>query len=186
VGDLPETNLRVGVIKNLEADVVLPDYYDIHHKEHVLGDGAVGIKYQYYQSANGNVKASVAPMVTLPTHTDFSSDQYDPSLLFGIQAGSGARWNLASNLVLADPTLSGSHDFTTTLSASVSYSLTPLLTAYLDAYDSIPRTGGSSPVADTGFAYLINPNVQIDAEYYQGLGGSALVNSLAGGISFRL
>ncbi len=184
--DLPETNLRFGVTPNLEADVVLPDYYDVHHGTDGFGDAAVGVKYKYYQSRNGNVKASVAPAVTLPTHTQFGSGQYDPSLLLGVQTTSGARWSLASNLVLSDPTLAGSRDFTTTLSASVGYALTPTLSVYADAYDAVPRTGGSSPVADAGFADLVSPNVQLDVEFYQGLGGAAPVNALAGGISFRL
>ncbi len=184
--DLPETNLRFGVTPSLEADVVLPDYFDVHNGTDGLGDAAVGVKYRCYQSRNGNTKASIAPSLTLPTHARFSSGQYDPTLLLGVQTASGARWSLASNLVLSDPTVAGSRDFTTTLSGSVSYALTPTLSAYFDSYYQVPRVGGASPVVDGGFADLVTPNIQLDAEYYQGLGGAAPVSVVAGGLSFRL
>ena len=151
-----------------------------------FGDGAVGVKYKFYQSGNGNTKASVAPSLSLPTHTSFSSGHVDPTLLLGVQAASGARWSVASNLVLSGPTVSGRRVFTPTLSGSVAYTLTPALSAYFDSYAQVPRTGPPLSVADGGFALLVNPNVQLDAELYVGLGGAAPVRVLEAGLSFRL
>ena len=189
--DLPETNLRIGLTPSLEADVGLPDDFQMHHGDHGFGDGAVGVKYRFYQSKDGNTKASVAPSLTLPTHTAYSSGQVDPVLLFGIQTAAGSRWSLASNLVLTDPTTNTSGQsrqrlFTTTLSGSVAYVLTPKLSAYFDSYDVVPRRGPSSPVADGGFTFLVNKNLQLDAGVYEGLGGAAPVRVLAFGASFRL
>ena len=184
--DLPETNLRVGVTPALEADIGLPDYYDAHGGDRGFGDGAVGVKYKFYQSRNGNTKASVAPSLSLPTHTTFSSGQVDPTLLLGVQTASGARWSLASNLVLSNPTQMGRRLFTTAASGSVAYTLTPALSAYLDAYDVVPREGPPASAADGGFTYLVNANLQLDAELYVGLGGTAPVRTLAAGASFRL
>ena len=184
--DLPQTNLRVGVTPNLEADVVLPDYYSVHGSDRGLGDGAVGVKYKFYQSRNGNTKASLAPSLSLPTHTQFSSGGYDPTLLLGVQTASGSRWNVSSNLVLANPTDDQRRIFTTTVSGSASYTLTTPLSVYVDAFDILPRQGAPSPSADGGFAYLVNNNVQLDAELYVGLGGDAPVRVLEGGVSFRL
>lgn len=184
--DGPETNFRVGLTPTLEADAVLPDYYSVQDGPSGFGDGAVGLKWQWYHSANGNVKASLAPSLSLPTHTMFSSGQYDPTLLLGIQTASGARWSIASNLVAGEPTVNGSRDVTTTVSGSVGYTLTPMLSTYFDTYDTVPRTGPPAWVADGGFAYLVNNNVQIDAELYVGIGGVAPVRALAGGVSFRL
>lgn len=192
--DYPQTNLRVGLTPALEADVSLPDYFHIRGGDSGFGDGAVGVKYRFYQSKNGNVKASAAPSLSLPTHSAFSSGQVDPTLLLGVQSASGARWNLASNLVFSDPTQNSSSSqdgnsrrvFTTTVSGSISYTLTPTLSAYFDAYDIAPRTGPPASAADGGFAYLISPNVQIDAEMYVGLGGTAPTRTLAAGLSFRL
>ena len=184
--DLTETNLRLGLTPALEADVSLPDYYDAHGGGRGFGDGAVGVKYKFYQSGNGNTKASVAPSVTLPTHTWFSSGAVDPTLLLGIQTASGSRWSLASNLVLSNPTISDRRIFTTTVSSSVAYTLTQPLSVYLDAFDIVPREGASSPTADGGVICLVNPNLQLDAEVYVGLGGAAPVRALAAGVSFRL
>jgi len=189
--DLPETNLRVGMTPALEADVSLPDYFQVHGGDHGFADGAIGVKYRFYQSKDGNTKASAAPSVSLPTHTVFSSGHFDPTLLLGVQTASGSRWSLASNLVLSNPTVNipdqGTRRiFTTTVSGSVAYTLTPKLSVYVDSYDVVPREGPPSPVADGGFSYLVNKNLQLDAEIYAGLGGTAPVRILAGGISFRL
>lgn len=184
--DFPETNLRVGLTPTLEALVVVPDYFQVHGGDKGFGDGAVGVKYKFYQSGSGNTKASVAPSLSLPTHTTFSSGHVDPTLLLGIQTASGARWSLASNLVLSNPTQSGRRIFTSAVSGSVSYTLTPALSAYVDAYDIVPREGPPASAADGGFTYLVNKNLQLDAEMYVGLGGLAPVRVFAGGISVRL
>ncbi len=189
--DFPETNLRVGVTPALEADVVLPDFFQVRGGDHGFGDGAVGVKYQFYQSKDGNTKASAAPSVSLPTHTAFSSGQVDPTLLLGVQTASGSRWSLASNLVLSNPTVNAPDQgtrrlFTTIVSGSVAYTLTPKLSVYCDSYDVLPREGPPSPVADAGFAFLVNKNLQLDAEVYEGLGGAAPVRILAAGLSVRL
>ena len=184
--DLTETNVRVGLTPVLEADIGLPDYFDAHGGGRGFGDGAVGVKYKFYQSGNGSTKASVAPSLTLPTHTSFSSGAVDPTLLLGIQTASGSRWSVASNLVLSNPTVSDRRIFTTTVSSSVAYTLTQPLSVYLDAFDVVPREGPASPTADGGVIYLVNPNLQLDAELYVGLGGAAPVRALALGVSFRL
>jgi hypothetical protein len=189
--DLPETNLRVGVTPALEADISLPDYFQVRHGDHGFGDGAVGVKYRFYQSKDGNTKASLAPSLSLPTRTVFSSGHFDPTLLLGVQTASGSRWSLASNLVLSDPNVNTPDQgtrriFTTTVSGSVAYTLTPNLGVYVDSYDIVPREGPSSPFADGGFTYLVNPNLQLDAEMYAGLGGASPVRIFAAGLSVRL
>ena len=189
--DFPETTLRVGLASALEADVTLPDYFQVRGGDHGLGDGAVGVKYRFYQSKDGNTKASAAPSVSLPTHTAFSSGHVDPTLLLGVQTASGSRWSLASNLVLSDPTVSTPDQgtrrvFTTTVSGSVAYTLTPKLGVYFDSYDILPKEGPPSPVVDGGFTYLVNKNLQLDAEVYAGLGGAAPVRTFAVGVSSRL
>lgn len=189
--DFPETNLRLGVTSALEADLTLPDDFHVHGGGWGLGDGAIGVKYKFYQSKDGNTKASAAPSLSLPTHTAFSSGKVDPTLLLGVQTASGARWSLASNLVLSNPTITTSDQsprriFTTIVSGSVSYTLSTKLTTYLDSYTVVPRQGASSPVVDGGIAYLVNPNLQLDAELYEGLSGASPVRTIAAGISFRL
>lgn len=184
--DYPETTLRVGATPALEADVSLPDYFHVRGGDRGFGDGAVGVKYRFYQSRDGNVKASAAPSLSLPTHTAFSSGHVDPSLLLGVQTASGSRWSLASNLVLSNPTFGERRIFTTAGSGSVSYTLTSALSTYLDAYDIVPREGPPLSAADGGFAYLVNKNLQLDAEMYVGLSKAAPVRTLAFGVSFRL
>ena len=184
--DFPETTVRVGVTPALEADISLPDYFQIQRGNRGFGDGALGVKYRFYQSRNGNTKASAAPSLSLPTKNVFSSSHLDPTLLLGIQTASGSRWSIASNLVLSNPTQNNRQIFTTAVSGSVSYTLTPALSGYVDAYNVVPREGPPASVADAGFAYLINSSVQLDAEYYVGLNKAPPVHTLAAGISFRL
>ena len=68
----------------------------------------------------------------------------------------------------------------------MAYTLTPKLSAYFDSYATVPRQGPPVSQADGGFAYLVTPNLQLDAEVYVGLSQAAPVRTLAAGVSFRL
>lgn len=185
--DYPESLVRFGLSPVLELRVGLPDYFTTPGGPDGFGDGLLGVKYKIYQSKDGNTKAALTPAVTLPVGARaFTSRHVDPLLTLAAQTVSGARWGLSANVFLSDPTQNGRRDFTTAPSGAVSYQMTPALAAYGELYDSIPRRGAPSPLADGGFTYLLNPNLQLDVETGAGLGGGAPVRFYGGGVSMRL
>jgi hypothetical protein len=185
--DFPEALLRRGLTSNLELRVGLPDYFDVSDGGgQGLGDGSVGVKYKFYQSRDGNTKAALTPAVTVPVGARaFTSGHVDPLLTLAGQTQSGARWGVAANVALSDPTQNGGRRFNAAPSASVSYQLTPALSSYGELYDDFPQDGLSTPIADGGFTYLIGTELQLDAEVGYGLGAAAPVRFYGTGIAVR-
>ncbi len=184
--DLPQMLVRQGITPTLEIRCTLPDYFTGQAGQSGFGDAQIGAKYRFYQSKDGNTKAALTPSLSLPTGARaLTSGHADPALTLGAQTQSGARWGVSGNLNLADPTQSGRRNFTLAPSASASYQLTRALSVYGDIYDAVPKTGAPSPITDGGLVYLVNPNVQVDAEMGVGLGGNAPTRFVGGGIGVR-
>ena len=185
--DYPEALIRHGLTSKLELRVSAPGRFTVSNGgPSGWGDAAVGVKYKFYQSKDGNTKAGLFPMVSIPSHdANFSSGQVDPSLVIGVQTASGARWGLSANVALSDPTQNGSRNFTTAPSGAVQYQLTSTLSTYGELYDAVPKTGPASPIADGGLILVPNPNLQYDIETGFGLGPGAPVRFVGGGVSVR-
>ena len=205
VTDLPETLLRFGVSPALEAQVQLPSYFTVRGGGSGAGDGLLGLKYKFYQSADGKTRAALAPGFTVPLgNAQFGTPNIDPALNISADRQLGKRTKLAVNLVLNYASergaqgqnsgggggmggggMGGGRNFVVTPAASLGYSLSPKLSTYLDGYTSLPQRGASASVVDGGFAYLLNKNVQLDAEAGFGVGGAAPSNFVGAGLSFR-
>ncbi len=187
VTDLPELLVRQGLTPTLELRLSLPDYFTGGGGvPDGFGDASLGAKWKIYQSKDGNTKAALTPSLSIPFGSAaYTSSHVDPSLTFGAQTASGSRWGLSTNLALAYPTQDGSRNFSAAPSASVTYQLTTPLSVYGELYDNFPQRGGSTPIADGGFAYLVNPNFEVDAEMGLGLGSSAPVRFYGTGLGYR-
>lgn len=196
--DFPETLLRFGTTPNLELQLGLPNYNVVHGGARGFGDAFVGAKLKVYE--RGGTVASIAPSLSVPFgRRDFRSSHILPSVLFGVDTTLGKRAGFSANLTLSETEQSGGagggsggssgdqsqsvtrDEFAVAPSASASYSLTPKLGVYLDAYAIVTRRGGSTSVVDGGFTYLLNNDLQLDVEYGHGLGGAASPNRFYGG-----
>ena len=192
--DFPEALLRFGTAPNLELQLGVPNYNVQHGGPRGFGDLFLGAKLKVYD--HGGTVASIAPSVSVPFgRRDFRSSTILPSVLFGVGTPLGKRAGFSANLILSETQQSGAgsgsggsasqsairNEFTVTPAASVGYSLTPKIGVYLDAYAIVPRRGPSSSVADGGFTYLLNNNLQLDLEYGHGLGGGAAPDHFYGG-----
>ena len=207
--DLPETLLRFGVAPALEAQLQLSSYFSVRGGGSGAGDGLLGLKYKFYQSADGKTRAALAPGFTVPLgNAQFGTPNIDPALNISADRQLGERATLAVNLVLnyvsergaqgqnaggggsggggmGGGGMGGGRNFVVTPAASLSYSLSSKLNTYVDGYTSLPQRGASASVLDGGFAYLLDPNVQLDVEAGFGVGGAAPSNFVGAGVSFR-
>lgn len=184
--DLPEILIRQGLTPQCELRVGLPDYLAVEQGAHGLGDGSMGVKYKFYQTRDGNTKAALIPALSIPIGAHaLTSGHIDPLLTLAGQTISGARWGIAANLALSDPSQARGRAPAAAPSATVSYQLTPAFSTYCELYDSVAKSSLPTPIADEGLTYLVNRNLQFDAEAGWGLGGMAPIRFCGGGIAMR-
>ena len=184
--DAPETLLRTGLNVRTELRLTLPNYVWPSAGKAGFSDGAVGLRYKFYQSKDGNTKLAFTPSFSVPVRSAVTtSGHVDPILSLNGQTTSGARWGLSSNLILSYPTQNGGRVTDYTGTGQVTYALTSALAVYGDYYYDAPVGGPPSPIADGGFTYRVGQNLQFDLGTGRGLGGNALVQFYGGGVSLR-
>ena len=187
VTDAPQILLRTGLNDKTELRITLPDYFwPAGSSQSGFGDGAVGVRYKFYQSKDGNTKFAFTPSVSVPLKTAVTtSGHVDPAFLLSGQTTSGARWGISSNLILSYPTMNGGRLANYTATAQVTYALSGPLAVFGDVYDNGVSGSLPSPIADAGFTYKIANNAQIDLETGRGLGGMAPTQFYGGGVAIR-
>lgn len=187
VTDTPEVLLRTGLNDKTELRVTLPDYFwPSGSSRSGFGDGAVGLRYKFYQSKDGNTKFAFTPSLSVPLKTAVTtSGHVDPIFLLSGQTTSGARWGISSNLILSYPTVNGSRLANYTATAQVTYALSGPLAVFGDVYDNAVSGSLPTPIADAGFTYRVANNAQIDIETGRGLGGTAPTQFYGGGVAVR-
>lgn len=182
--DAPQTLIRTGLNAETELRVTLPDYAWPSGGDSGFSDGAIGVRYKFYQSKDGNTKLAFTPSLSIPVRSAVtSSGHVDPVLSLNGQKTSGARWSLSSNLILSYPTQNGGRVTDYTGTGQVTYALSAPLSVFGDFYYDAPVGGPPSPIADGGLTYRVGSHVQLDLETGRGLGGSAPVQFYGGGVA---
>ena len=187
VTDAPQLLLRTGLTDKTELRITLPDFFwPAGSSQSGFGDGAVGVRYQFYQSKDGATKFAFTPSLSVPLKTAVTtSGHVDPTFLLSGQTASGARWGISSNLILSYPTLNGGRLANYSATAQVTYALSGPLAVFGDVYDNGVSGSLPTPIADAGFTYRIANNAQIDIETGRGLGGMAPTQFYGGGLAVR-
>lgn len=184
--DAPQALIRTGINAKTELRLTLPDDVWPSSGPAGFGDGAVGLRYKFYESKDGNTKLAFTPSVSVPVRSAVTSSGHaDPTLNLSGQTTSGARWGLSSNLVVSYPTQDGGRVTDYTATGEVTYALTGLLSVYGDYSYDAPAGGPPAPIADGGLTYRVGRNLQFDLETGRGLGGSAPVQFYGGGVAVR-
>lgn len=183
--DAPETLIRTGLNDKTELRVTLPNYIWPSGTSG-FSDGAIGVRYKFYQSKDGNTKFAFTPTLSIPLKTAVTtSGHVDPTFLLSGQTTSGARWGISSNLILSYPTQNGGRLANYTATAQVTYALSGPLSVFGDVYDNAVSGSLPAPIADAGFTYKVANNAQLDIETGRGLGGMAPTQFYGGGVAVR-
>ncbi|MGI4789395.1 MAG: transporter [Janthinobacterium lividum] len=185
--DAPEVLVRTGLSDTTELRITLPNYiWPSGGSANGFSDGAVGIRYKFYQSKDGNTKFAFTPSLSVPIKSAVTtSGHVDPTFLLSGQTTSGARWGISSNLILSYPTQNGSRLANYTATAQVTYALSGPLAVFGDIYDNGVSGSLPAPIADGGFTYKVATNAQLDIETGYGLGGTAATRFYGGGVAVR-
>jgi hypothetical protein len=172
--DLPESNLRYGLLEKTELRLTLSDYFHNLPADDSttsgLGDTAIGVKQQLGPA--GGFDVSVIAYLSLPTGASrITSHGYDPGLQLPWSRGLGGNWTLAGQLAAYWPTQDGSRNYTSEATLMLDRQLSAPWDAFIEYAGDSPQRGGSRQLLHMGSAYKLSAHQQLDV--HAGLGLSA-------------
>jgi len=188
--DLPETNVRYGLLSKTELRLTVPDcYYNLPNgtgSTSGFGDLAIGVKQQL-GPLPGHFKLSAIFFLSFPTGAQTVSSQgYDPALQLPWSRALSAHWTLGGQVAFYWPTLAGSHNFTGETTFYLDRQLTKPWDAFVEYIGDFPERGGSRQLLHFGTSYKLAPHHQVDFHVAVGLTHSAPDSYVGFGYSFLL
>lgn len=187
--DLPETNLRVGLLDKTELRFSVPDYFHTltgNPPPSGFGDSAIGMKQQLGRLPE-NWNVAVIFFLSLPTGANsISSHGYDPGLQLPWSHQLSANWTAAGQVAFYWPTLAGTHNFTSETTFVFDHQLTKPWDAFVEYAGDFPDRGGSRQLLHFGSAYKITARQQLDFQLAAGLSRAAPDMFVGVGYSFLL
>lgn len=186
--DLPETAVRLGVLKKTELRLGVPEFFHTPNAgggfSNGAGDMSVGFKQQLGPVRGFDV--SVIGAVSLPTGADgISSHGYDAAVQAPWSRTLSKNWTTAGMLSMLWPTVSGRHDATGQASVYLDRQLTAKVDAYAEYAGAFPQRGGPQHSVDFGTAFKPTPHQQIDVHGGVGLSAAAPDYTVGAGYSMR-
>lgn len=190
VVDLPESNLRFGLLDKTELRVQVPDYFQSLDASGAsisgFGDIALGMKHQVGPLAD-NFNLAVIAFVSLPTGAkSISSHGYDPGLQFPWALPLSANWTASGQTAFYWPTVNGTRNFTGETTFVIDRQLTKPWDAFVEYAGDFPENTGSRQILHFGSAYKLNSRQQIDFQVAAGLSHAAPHIYFGVGYSFLL
>jgi len=185
--DLPESNLRYGLLPRTELRLMLPDYFYslTSATPSGFGDSSVGVKQQLGPLRGFDV--SIIAFLSIPTGAKpISSDGYDPGLQLPWSHSLAGNWTIAGQIAGYWPTVAGRRDYTTEATVLLDRQLTARSDAFVELAVDSPQRGGSSQLLHAGATCRLAPNQQIDFHAAAGLSHAAPRNYVGIGYSFLL
>jgi hypothetical protein len=193
--DLPETDLRFGLLNKTELRFSAPDYFHSistgANSTSGFGDIAIGVKQQL-GPLPGNFNLSVIAFLSLPTGAQaISSHGYDPGLQLPWSLQLSPNWTASGQTAFYWPTQAGRHNFTGEATLVFDRQLTKPWDAFLEyagdfPKNDFPQNGGSRQILHAGSSYKLAPRHQIDFQIAAGLSHSAPHMYVGIGYSFLL
>src|SRR5258706_181042 len=193
-------NLKIGLLNNLDLQLILNPYQNIRTREpgasaskSGFGDAQVRMKLNLWGDDGGKTAFALMPFVTVPTGAAGLSDHHleggiilplsIQELPGGFDLGTEARFDLSRN----ERNDGYGVDFVHTMTLG-HFLFTKTLRGYVEYVGIAPICIGRTYLAylDTGVTYGLTENVQLDAGVQIGLSRRASDFVLFTGISFRL
>jgi len=188
--DLPETNLRFGLLDKTELRLAVPDYFETLSMSGPaisgFGDIAIGFKQQFGPT-RGNFNLSSILFLSFPSGAKtISSHGYDPGLQLPWSRQLSENWAAGGQAAFYWPTEAGKHDFTGETTFFVDRQLTKPWDAFLEYAGDFPHRGGSRQIVHFGSSYKLAPRHQVDFQIAAGLSHAAPHMFVGVGYSFLL
>jgi len=175
-------NLRVGVLNNVEFDIILGTYNNVRTKfkngtaeEHSgFGDTTLRMKVNFFGNDCGSIALGILPFIKFPTNQDnLGNNSIEGGIIFPLAIGLSKRWDLGLqtefdfNKNEPDP----GYNVGFVNAASFGYKITNRLGTYFELFTQTTTERNSQFVVtfDTGLLYLLTENFQLDAGVNLGL-----------------
>jgi hypothetical protein len=187
--DLPETNLRYGLLGKTELRLAVPNYFQNLSSDASgasgFGDLALGVKQQLGPWHKFDL--SVIFFLSFPTGaTAISSHGYDPGAQLPWSRTLGRNWTLGGQAAFYWPTLDGKHNFTGETTFFLDRRLTRTWSAFAEYAGDFPQRGGTRQFLHFGTAYKLTRRQQLDFHVAAGLSDAASRAYVGVGYSFLL
>ena len=182
--DLPETNLRYGLLAKTELRLAVPDYfYNLPGDSSGFGDLSLGVKQQLGPLHGFDL--SVIAFVSFPTGADeISSHGYDPGLQLPWSRSLSKNWIVGGQVAFYWPTVTGKRNFTGQTTVFFDRQLTKSWDVFVEYAGDFPERGGSRQLLHFGTAYKLAPHHQIDFHVAAGLSAAAPGSFVGFGYSY--
>jgi len=176
----PLNLIRYGITSTIEIRLI--NQYVFEKNQSGFSDTQVGTKIQLYNKEDKNTQIAYLGNLTLPSgsfttdtkvktmHKIALSHNFTPSATAGINIG---YYNYSNT---QPEEIAYSIYWNKTINSKTSF--------FVEFYETISFSNTTTTNADTGFAYLIRSNIQID--FYYGVGLNHSSNFFATGLSWRL
>jgi len=182
--DLPETNVRYGLLAKTELRLGVPNYfYDLPGAGSGFGDLALGVKQQLGPLHGFDL--SVIAFLSFPTGAQqISSHGYDPGLQLPWSHSLPKNWTVGGQVAFYWPTVAGRRNFTGQSTVFFDRQLTKSWDAFVEYAGDFPERGGSRQLLHFGTAYRLAAHHQIDFHVAAGLSAAAPGSFVGFGYSY--
>lgn len=180
VWNVAPVNVRIGLTRSSEIQVVVDNYIDVeveqrslNRRERQRGFGDVTLRYKrnLWGNDEGTTALGVMPFVKLPTNTDdLGNDSLEGGVIVPFAADLPAGWGLGAmtEVDLARNDADDGYDLVWLNTATVGHDLTDSLAGFLELALEV---GPGKPAAtfNTGVTYAVTSDVQLDGGINLGL-----------------
>ncbi|GAB2541732.1 transporter [Rufibacter soli] len=190
----PQALFRTGILKaaelRLEATYRTEEYRAgkaLLQQDKGLSTVRVGTKVKAIGSQGARPEVSVLAMLELPLAKDaFEPSKVAPEIKLLFTNNLTDKWRLQYNAGFRREPEEGEMENKVLFSASLGGKLSEKLTLFAEFAGEKPKGSSTENVVDTGFQYLLLPNLQLDAIVGKGVSSQAPDLFMGGGLSVRL
>jgi hypothetical protein len=185
--DLPESNIRYGLLQDTELRLTWPDYYRGFPQAGAgisgFGDSAIGLKQQL--GPVGGFDLSAIAFTSVPSGAaGLSSRGYDPGVQLPWSRKLTDDWTAAGQLAAYWPTQGGKRNATREATFLVDRRLNARWDAFVEYAGDFPHAGGSRQLLHAGAACMLTAHQQLDFHAAAGLSAAAPRSFVGVGYSF--
>jgi len=126
-----------------------------------LANISIGMKYQFYQSADGETNGAVLATAILPVgSSEFSSSSIEPALLIALSEDLSELFSIGTNF--GGIYLNDESELTYLYSLALGIGITEKIGGFVELFGGIKSSISPEHFLDGGFTYLVNNDIQFD------------------------
>ena len=191
VWNVAPLNIRIGLLNNVEADVIFDNYVNVRQPSHASGFGDITtrLKINFWGNDGGSTALGLIPFVKLPLDaSNIRNGHTEGGIILPLDVQLPGGWDMGAmtevDWVSNDD---GGHDQEWVNSVSFSHGITGKLSGYVEFFSVVGNAPGFDWVGqvDAGLTCGITENIQVDLGCNFGVTKSAPDVQPFAGLSIR-